>query len=307
MFEIIITCLFLAALPVLLFSIPKTRRMTGSWITAWKTVPLGCLVTFLIPTLVYETVKIMRHFFELLPVQYFRQWPFQFGLAGFGLVFGILTIISFSRWIWRKYHAEGKRSWLPFPVVFFVFAIGTVVLSILFLLFHLIMNVADYRDQWEMFELPMEKKVQIAFEQCGLHPFLAEYNYRFRFKRDGKTEYRNLQTNTGGRTYFNVYRLKDGRLYFVDKDSRYIVDPSKEDILYVHEENKRFWAVPYPQEKITSWGWNKEESGKMIFEFNNSRIEAKALSDELDGKVYYGCITNDFYSAKEKKEHPISK
>ncbi len=48
MFHEIIVLLWLAVLPAILWAIPKTRRMTGSWITALKTVPLGCLTIWLL-------------------------------------------------------------------------------------------------------------------------------------------------------------------------------------------------------------------------------------------------------------------
>ncbi len=305
MLENIITCLFFTTLPLLLFAHPKTRRRTGSWITAWKTVPLGCLVMLMVPTALYGIIEFLRYVFELFPTRYLRHGVFRLGLGAFGLALGILTIVLLARWNRRKFHAEGKRSWLPFPAVFLVFAVGNIVLSILFFMFHFIPNPADYRGKWVAFELPKEKNVKIAFEQCGAHPFLAEYDYRLRFKREGKTEYRNLQMNTGGCTYFNVYRLKDGRLYFVDKDSRYIVDPEKGEILYVLAYEKRFYSVPYPREKFNGRGW-RMESGKLIFHYDGRRIEAVPLGGKLDGKVYYGRITDGFYSASEKKEWPVS-
>ncbi|HQJ82564.1 MAG TPA: nucleoside recognition domain-containing protein, partial [Bacteroidales bacterium] len=67
MLENIITCLFFITLPLLLFAHPKTRRRTGSWITAWKTVPLGCLVMLMVPTALYGIIEFLRYVFELFP------------------------------------------------------------------------------------------------------------------------------------------------------------------------------------------------------------------------------------------------
>ena len=266
--EDLIVCVLFALLPALLFAIPKTRRMTGSWVTAWKTVPLGCITMLLLPLLILMPVELIRRLFDLFPKKYLYHTAVLFGLIFISSIIGLLVIFALSVWIWKKYHVEEDRSIFPIWVLLVGYIVVYFPLSLFLTFFHYSLCRDHYRSEWREFELPKEGNVQVIFEECSISPFQAEYDYRIRFKKDGKCEYRNLQTNTGGRTFFNIYRLKDGRFYFVDKASRYIVDPAKGEVLHVYEENQP--------------------------------------ASELEGKVYYGCITDDFYSAKEKKEQFLS-
>ena len=215
-------------------------------------------------------------------------------------------IVFLARLIWRKYHAEGKRSWLPFLFLFVILGGSTFTLSLVIPLIRYSRNMNGYHGEWTAFVLPQEGDVKLAFEQRSIHPFLAEYDYRICFRQNGGTEYYNLKTNTGGRTLFNIYRLQDGRLYFVDKDCDYIVDVAKREVLYVFKYQRKLYAVPYPREKFNSWGWSME-SGKMMFRHGTRQTEAVPLTDELKAKSYYGCISNDFYSAEEKTEQQIDR
>lgn len=308
MFGAVVISVFLAIVPVLLWSIPKTRRMTGDRLVALKTVPLGCLSIFLIPTLLYGIIKFINNRWELSLLRDLRHiWPYyRFGIVAIGLIVGILLIVYLTRLIRWRYHAEGKRSWLPFLLIFLFLGASTIVLSVTLPVVRYLNNMPGFRGEWRTFVLPPENDVKIAFEECSIHPFLAEYDYRLCFKYDGRTEYCNLQTNCGGRTFFNLYRLKDGRLYFIDKDGEYIVDAAQREVLFIKREQAKIYAVPYPKTKFDSWGWGME-SGKMIFHHGNQKVEAYSLSIDLDDKVYYGCITDDFYLAAEKPEQPIER
>lgn len=308
MFEEIIICVSLAIVPVLLWAIPKTRRMTGTWLTALKTVPLGCLTAFLIPTLLYGIVRFINNWREPFPVRNLGhiQLYYLLGIVAIALVVGILLTVYLVRFIWHRYHVEGKRSMLPFLLIVFLLVMSTIVLSVAIPIVQYHNDMSNYRRGWIAFVLPTENDVKIAFEQHPIHPFLAEYNYRLHFKHNGKTEYRDLQTNTGGRTFFNIYRLQDGRLYFVDKDNEYIVDTAKQEILYIIRDQAKLYVVPYPQIKFSSWGW-RMESGRMLFHHDDQKTEAHPVSVNLSEKTYYGCITNDFYSAAERAEEPIER
>lgn len=152
--------------------------------------------------------------------------------------------------------------------------------------------------------MPVEGSCKIAFQERVIHPFLAEYDYRLRFDRDGKITYCNLITNTGGETYFNLYRLRDGRLYLVDKGGDYIVDPAKAEVQYVFRDNGKLYATPYSQGESGGEGYSTGNDN-MFFGPDNQKHETYLLSDELDGKTYYGCISYDFYPAAEKREISI--
>ena len=101
--------------------------------------------------------------------------------------------------------------------------------------------------------------------------------------------------------------MKDGRLLFSDKDGDYIVDPNLPEVWYLHETDGRKYAVPFPHERLRSWSWEMED-GTMMFRYNyGCAIPAIPLTDELEGKVYYGCITNDFYLEAGKQAPSLEK
>lgn len=163
--------------------------------------------------------------------------------------------------------------------------------------------------RWAAMLLPAENGTKIAFEQRSISScFQAEYVYRLRFRQDNEVKYRTLLVNTGGRTCFNVYRLKDGRLLFSDKDADYIVDPQKAEVWNLFRYQDKTYLGLLPQDRFDSWGWSLDENtGVMRVDFGSHQGEAFLLTNELDGKTYYGCITDDFYSADEKPEQVIEK
>lgn len=301
MFEKILICIFLGAVPVLFWSIPKTRRMTGSFMTALKTVPLGCLTMIFIPIVLYETIMVLEHFFGM-PLRIGAFW--RLGFAALGVTVGVLLIRALARWSWRKYRAEGKRSWIPFAVLLLGLAGGTFFFMIASVMMKFTRAPGDYRGAWQTVRLLDGDGTALAFEQASLHPFLAEYDYRLRFGKGGKAEYRKLRLNCGGRTYFNIYRLRDGRLFMRDKDSDYIVDPVKREVLFVFQHAGRKYAVPYPQHENPSIGWSSSDE-KVTFRCNGEVIEPVPVTDELEGKIYYGCIENRFYPASRRPEQPV--
>ena len=306
MLEEIIICISMSGIAALFWSIPATRRMTGAWLTALKTVPLGCFTTVTIPILILEILVFINNTWELFPARYLRHGFLGIGLSFVGLICGGSLIVFLARLTWRTYHAKGKRSWLPFLFIFVILGGSVFVLSFMVKLNRYSDNPVEYHGEWTSFVLPQVGDVNLAFEQRFIHPFLAEYDYRLSFSKDGKTEYYDLKINTGGRTLFNIYRLQDGRLCFVDKDSCYIVDAARREVLYVFKYQRKLYAVPYPREKFDSWAWSME-SGKMMFDYGTRQIEAVPLTDELKDKSYYGCISNDFYSAGEKPEQQINR
>lgn len=309
MLETIVIFIWLAALPILLWSIPKTRRSSRDVVLTLKTVPLGCLTALFVPTLLYSAIKFLNNICGFFSKQYMRtQLSLHFGLGILGFVLGIAVIVLLVKLLRKKDKQKNDFLWLPYPALFLFFAISTLMISVIMpLLEHGI--TGDYCGDWRTCSLPDESEVNVAFEERVIHPFLAEYDYRLRFRRNGKDEYRNLRMNTGGRTCFNIYRLQDGRLYFVDKDAGYIVNQKNNEVLYVFEAEGKQYAARYPRDSsdnFDSYGWTKNESGKVMFD-GKEKVEAFQVKDELDGKIYYGCITDDFYPAPEKPEQTIDK
>ncbi len=304
MLDNILTALWLALAPAVLWAVPRTRRMTGDWMTALRNVPPGCLVTFLLPVLAYFCLDFLGNEKELFILR--RVWhPFWIGvfsiLAGLGLI-AFLNRVSHSR-----HPPERKTSFLPYVAVYVFYAVTAIVLSTLISFAVMMRNSSGFRGNWRTSLLPPENGVRVAFQQAAIHPFLAEYDYRLRFRSGSSEEYHALQTNTGGRTHFNLYRLKDGRLLFSDKDHDYLVDVPSRKIDYLFRQGGKLYTVPYPNCRFYSCG-RSESGGVVEFTFDGKTVKASPVDPALlEGKTYYGCLTDDFYSASEKGETPVEK
>ena len=304
MFANILTALWLALVPAVLWAVPRTRRMTGDWMTALRNVPPGCLVTFLLPVLAYFCLDFLGNEKELFVLR--RVWyPFWSGV--FSILAGLGLIAFLNRISHCKHPPERKTSFLPYVAVYVFYAVTAIVLSNLISFAVMMRNVSGFRGNWRTSLLPPENGVRVAFQQAAIHPFLAEYDYRLRFRSGSSEEYRALQTNTGGRTHFNLYRLKDGRLLFSDKDHDYLVDVPSRKIEYLFRHDGRFYAVPYEHHEFRSCG-RLESGGAVEFTFDGKTVKASPVDPALlEGKTYYGCLTDDFYSASEKGETPVEK
>ena len=304
MAEFLVTVLFLAVVPAVLWACPKTRRMTGSWLTALKTAPVGCLTAFLLSTLAWAGVLLLGDRLGLFHLRRGMNIGIQLLIAVFCLAVGIWTLVFLSRLIWRRYRAVGKRSFLPHTVIFVFLGCAAAAISLICSLVEYSMDMCNYHGSWRQYRLPAEKGAGLAFEERQIHPFLAEYEYRIRFSRNGEPAYRPLMVNTGGRTRINLYRLRDGRLLFSDKDGDYIVEAGTGEVLYLFRSKGELYAVSFPAAPFNSWGWG-EENGRMIFRHNGKKTEAFPIDGVLKGKTYYGCITDDFYAASEHPELKI--
>jgi len=71
-----------------------------------------------------------------------------------------------------------------------------------------------------------------------------------------------LFCNPGGRTLFNLYRLKDGRLLFRDKDWDYLVDVSKQQVFWLKSAEGKLYTAQIPNEEVTSWSGPAGKGGK---------------------------------------------
>ena len=155
---------------------------------------------------------------------------------------------------------------------------------------------------WKKYWRTNEK---IAFGAKSIHPFLAEYDYKLRFVNAGKRSSQWLFTNTGGRTHFNIYALKDGRFLFRETYWDYLVDPAKHNVSRLVKFEGKLFAAIIPNENINSWGGPYRRENKIYMDFGKHTVQAEDVSGCLDGMKYRGCILDRFYSAKEKPEQTI--
>lgn len=299
--DIIFTVLLLI-LPTVLWLVPKTRRNNGNWLIALKTVPLGILA--------FEwsgepLAMIARDISER------QEQDFEFSLwirLAVALTAAFLVIIPGGLFIKRRFGTEKKYS--PGPsVLLFVLAFPAACILSAMLSFACDFMENDYKGEWRNMWLPREGNTGIAFQEQPIHPILAEYNYRLRFSRDGGQSYQFLLTNTGGRTKFNVYRLKDGRLLFRDKGWDYLVDVQGPEcrVFRLEPFEDKLYAARIPNVKIDMWSGPMREDDGIVMLMADQTVPAEDVTGILDGMTYYGCIEDHFYPAGQKPEEKISK
>ena len=301
--------LIVLLLPALvLWSIPKTRRATGGGVTAWKTVPFGCATMLVVTNLLLFMVMGLGealHMPEFKPISAILL----VGAVGFGVLAGKRVVSAMKRFIRKRYgqpEGGGPESKKPYYFAFCCLAL----MAVLFVLVSFIWEMrGGYHGTWRTYPVVTGHGTELAFQERPIHPFLAEYDYRFRFRGDGRETLQDLWLNTGGRTYFNVFRLKNGDLLFSDKVNDYIVDVKTRKVLTVENVGGRRYAGALPAGKIFSYGveTSGENSGKVFICINEHRIEAFEVTDRLAEPAYIGCITHGFHSAAEKPYKPVKK
>ena len=302
--DIILTVLLLI-LPTVLWIVPKTRRNNDNWLIALKTAPLGIIALYwsdeLLSKIVRDISERQERDIDILI------WI----VLAVPLIAAFLVIIPGGLFIKRKFGTEKKYNpglsillfFLLLPPVF----IADMILSFVVCVFGF--ADSDHKGDWRISWLPREGNTGIAFQAQPIHPFLAEYNYRICFSRDGEKTYRYLLTNTGGRTLFNIYRLKDGRLLFRDKDWDYLVDVQGPEcrVFRVDSLEDRLYAAQVPNVEIDTWSGPFRKNDEIVMEMGDQTVPAEDVTGILDGMTYYGCIEDRFYPAEKKPEQKIEK
>ena len=310
MFTVIeISLLLLPA--IILWAVPKTRRAGGNTATAWKSVPFGCATMLLIPELIGGLIWLLAE--AGAAVGHLPGSPvFFLALLFLSVTAGILIILKIRNCCWKRFPTEEHVSSLPFYVAFFVlavFGLGVTIALPVISYGIMIKTGREYHGPWRTYKIVHEHGTELAFQERSIHPFLAEYDYRFRFRKDGAETFQDLWVNTGGRTYFNVFRLKNGDLLFSDKNNDYIVEVKSRKVFMVLEGKDRLYAGLLPEGKFDSYGVEGagEKNDKVFLRINKNRIKAEPVSDQLADPKYIGCITNQFYPAAEKTYQPVEK
>ena len=303
MLEDLIFTFLMLILPAILWIVPKTRRNNGNWLIAWKTVPLGFIA-------ICWTGWLVSKFQSVLCERQERDIKFSIWIVlAVLLTVAFLVIILGGLFIKRRFGTEKKYNPGPSILIFLVAVPHVIILSWI-LSFVCDLGADDYKGEWRTAWLPKEGNTAIAFQEQSIHPFLAEYNYRLLFSRDGERTYQLLLTNTGGSTYFNVYRLKDGRLLFCDKEWDYLVDVQGPEcqVFRVDSLEDRLYAARIPNEKIGSWSIVPiRENDQIVMRMGDHTVPAEDVTGILDGMTYYGCIQDRFYPADQKPEQQIKK
>ena len=289
--------LFFIALPAIIaWSVPQLRKRNGNFLIALKTVPAGLVALVFADKLIHWSyLQLCEYKFENIRLHISIKY-------GIPLVIALL-VITVSGWIIRKKFLEEKRyNPLPSLLMFFPSFLAAGFLSFIISMALFFNNCGGYRSEWRSLYLPQDNGVKIAFENQSIHSMLAEYNYRLRFIRNGQTSYQLLFTNCGGRTHFNLYRLKDGRMLFRDKDWDYIVDVKHLKVYRLESLDGKQYIALIPNEEIHSWSGPEERNGKIVMLMGSHTVPSEEVSGILDGMVYYGCIKDKFYPASQNPE-----
>jgi len=274
----LIICLLLVGMSAIWWLIPKTRKAGGNWVAAAKAVPPGCLVAYLIPVVVGTVLLVLTDRYEILSERSILNRSLM-GAAYdvFGVLCGITVVTLIARWIWRRYPIPPEeRSGCPCALLVVVLWIFVCVLYVFLLLYP-----ESYRGPWCIRRIFKEHGVGLAYEVRVVHPFLSQGESRLRFRQDGQDTYQMLSPGIGNLRRVDLYRMKDGRLLFSCKglDETYIVDVPEKEVFRVFSADGRFYVESL-----------KDQDRQVV------------LGNELDEKVYIGCITDHFYSAEEKPE-----
>ena len=296
---VILTLLLVPA--IVAWSVPALRKMNGSWLIALKTVPVGMVTLCLAIKLLSEYHKWLCEYRleNVEEINYFVK-P--------AIVLGITMIsITISGHLVHKIMRTGKK-FNPLPSFLLLFpALAAFSIMCIFVSLYHAVNVKNHQADWKSIYLPRQNGDGLVFEQQSIHPFLAEYNYRIRFVRNRKSTCQWLFVNYGGSTHFNIYRLKDGRLLFRDKDWDYIVDTANRKVFRLGTLDDKLYAAEIPNENVNSWGGPYRKNDSIVMDMGNHTVTAEDVSGITDQMTYFGCITNKFYPAAQRAEEDVNK
>lgn len=281
--------LFFGLVPGILWILPKTRRRTGNWLVAWKTVPLGMIVFLLAVAALSRAGGI-----------YWLRWLVAASCAATATFFLI-------RWARRRYHAEKPfRVWPSLLIAAGCFCC-LFPLILLNLTLRTLLFQHGYRPPWEAIAIPADGPAQVAFEQRSIHPFLAEFDYRIAFTgKDGKQLCR-LHTNGGGNTDFLVFKLDDGRLILSGNTGEYLVDGSKRKVCWLCRNNGKllFFELPGGEAELDYSVSGKDDTFSVKFGGRPAKnVDPGDLGETMR---LLGRIRFEFTPAKSEVKIPVSR
>lgn len=309
--EILLIFSFLLLPPLVLWRCRRFCEKHPSTIP-FRTVPLGCLTMFAAAALLERAITLL--FKTVLE----RNVPYVVSRWGgpvvglLALFLGLAVINSLSKRL--KKGGKAPHRWL-FLVVFAGLAAISMAIAMIFAAnrpFPILPDSCDYDREsaaWSTIFLPKLRDCPIAFEQRPIHPFLAEYDYRIRLgKRDNRRYFR-LWTNTGGRTYINVYRVSEDKLLLKDKDGSCVIDTTRMQVYLVHygqgadgSESTILFAIPLSEKAFDGMG------SREVYFTDGTSAQAIPYNLDLGTCEYMGCIMDDsFYTPAEQPEgegHP---
>ena len=309
MFAVIGLYLLLAAV---LWAIPGTRRAGSDRAIAWKCVPSGCAVMLLVPELFTGAVWLLAGCGRSLSFRSLNSGPLFGTVTILGVIAGLLLVVKLRNFCRRKYAPpESTLANGPYRTVFslLLFAAPVIYVAVCFAAVAVMvrLQVGCY-GPWRTYPVAEENGVALAFQERSIHPFLAEYDYRLRFRKAGKDTYRDLWCNTGGRTCVNVFRLADGRFVFSDKDEDCLADLKSQRVFVLRRFENKFYAGLLPGGRFERSAGVGTSDGRPVIRAGRRELETHVVPEvPPDRKNYFGRISYGFFPASEKPYQPVKK
>jgi len=308
LWPVIASFLLLAAV---LWAIPGTRRAGSDRAIAWKCVPPGCAVMLLVPELLTAAVWLLAGYGRGISSRFFNSGAVFFAVTIAGVTAGILLIVKLRNFCRRKYASpESAPVNGPYRTVFLLllFAAPVIYVAGLFAAVALMMNMpGGYHGPWRTYPVAEENGVALAFQERSIHPFLAEYDYRLRFRKAGKDTYRDLWCNAGGQTHVNVFRLSNGRFVFSDKDEDCLADLGTQRVFVLRRFENKFCAGLLPEGPFDRPASVVTSGGRPVIHTGRRKLETHVVPETPDRKNYFGRVSYGFFPASEKPYQPIPK
>ena len=291
-----------AASAAVLWLIPGTRKNNNSWMIALKAVPCGIIVFALTAAALTGADEYFRELYfsntGIIPHWVSLVLPFAAALTA---TFAAGVTID------RRAGTGNEYSFFPSFILFFPGLILTAFWSSVLSMVLAFGIFSGSGNEWRTVYLPETSGVRLAFEEQSIHPFLAEYNDRIRFFRDGQQRQCRLFTNTGGRTHFNLYALQEeGKFLFQEKHWDYLVDVTQQKIYRLEIFEERIYSAPLSGGEIDSWSGPYRKNGKVVMENGDHIRSAADVTDKFKNLRYYGCImSGKFFPAAERPRSAV--
>lgn len=298
-------------LSAVLWAIPRIRRAGSDRAIAWKCVPPGCAVMLLVTELFTLAVWLLAGHGRGAS-RFLNSGSVFFTVTVAGVIAGILLIVKLRNICRRKYALpESTPANGPYRTVFFLllFAAPVIYIAGCFAAVAVMVNMpGGYHGPWRTYPVAEENGVELAFQERSIHPFLAEYDYRLRFRKAGKNTYRDLWCNTGGQTHVNVFRLSDGRFVFSDKDEDCLADLKSQRVFVLRRHDGKIYAGLLPEGRFDRPASIVTSGGRPVIHTGRRELVTHVVPElSMDRKNYFGHISYGFFPASEKPYQPIQK
>ena len=297
----VLLCCIYSFVPLVLFLLPQTKKSSSFRVRLWKCIPFGIASAHLF---LYCVSEMCGNSIGKISLTY----AIPLLVVALLLAVGIPCILW--QWMKKKYGNvdEKERNTLWQKICFWNERIGFVLTiyfanMVLYFFYSILLFFGNaffygvFPEEWRNMQkwdrtVLVETEPIARLEARSIHPFLAEYDYRFRFDTEKGKIYQYLHRNTGGQIQFRIYKLKDGRFLWEDRFCSYIADHKTGKVWRLIEGRKGiFYHALIPNELENSF--SGFDDGKEIeYQRNGKKLSASPVGDLLKDKTFIGSINS---------------